>query len=535
MPSVYGALDLQRNELRNPVIQNLGSAPSTPAKGQLYFNSTGGDNTLYWYDGTQWVPAKASSTLPLATSVSTLVVGGAGSAGAASDASRGDHVHALPNWGPSSAETTFGTAKGDGVAGTFARSDHTHGNPPLTAVVPQALLIGGTSAVGSGTLPAREDHTHQMPGFGPPTPELTFGIAAANGSSVNVARADHTHGTPSHTPAEHSGIPINSLGVAQAALNLNGQQINNLAAPVLGSDAANKTYVDSIASGIDSKASVKAASTANLTLSGTQTVDGIALVANDRVLVKDQTIATNNGVYLVQAGAWTRPTDLDQYAEFPSAYVWVEQGTANGDSGWVCTVDQGGSLGSTPITWVQFSGAGQITAGAGLTKTGNSLDVVAGDTSLTVAADSVAVNTGVIATVVSVTAKADKTTTLAAGNGLTGGGDLSANRTLDVGAGTGITVAADTVAVDTTVIATRAYADAAVTGLAKKFAAALTGTASPETVPHNLGTRDITLTVLNGSSPYTAVEVDWDATTVNTATIRYSPNLGAGYRVVVTG
>jgi hypothetical protein len=72
-------------------------------------------------------------------------------------------------------------------------------------------------------------------------------------------------------------------------------------------------------------------------------------------------------------------------------------------------------------------------------------------------------------------------------------------------------------------------------GVAKKFAAALTGTASPETVTHNLNTRDIQLTVLNGATPYTAVEVDWDASTVNTAVVRYSPNLGAGYRVVVVG
>src|SRR5262249_10284093 len=102
------------------------------------------------------------------------------------------------------------------------------------------------------------------------------------------------------------------------------------------------------------------------------------------------------------------------------------------------------------------------------------------------------------------------------------------------GAGTGITVAADTVAVDTTVIATRTYVDTG-SGVAHKYAAALTGTSSPETVTHNLATRDVQVTVLNGATPYTAVEVDWDATTTNTVTVRYNPNLGAGYRVVVVG
>jgi len=107
--------------------------------------------------------------------------------------------------------------------------------------------------------------------------------------------------------------------------------------------------------------------------------------------------------------------------------------------------------------------------------------------------------------------------------------------TFDVGAGTGITVAADSVAVDTTVIATQAYVNTAVAGVTKKYATALNGTASPEVITHNLNTRDIHVTVLNGASPYTAVEVDWDATTLNTATIRYNPALGTGYRVVIIG
>jgi hypothetical protein len=100
---------------------------------------------------------------------------------------------------------------------------------------------------------------------------------------------------------------------------------------------------------------------------------------------------------------------------------------------------------------------------------------------------------------------------------------------------TSLTVAADSIVVNTAVIATVAALNSAVAGVVKKFAAGLTGTASPETVTHNLNTRDVQVTVLNGASPYTAVEVDWDATTVNTVTIRYNPNLGAGYRAVVVG
>jgi hypothetical protein len=151
--------------------------------------------------------------------------------------------------------------------------------------------------------------------------------------------------------------------------------ITGLASPTNDSDAATKGYVDALAQGIDAKASVVVATTANITLSGAQTIDGISVVAGDRVLVKDQSTASNNGIYLCATGSWTRTTDADTYAELVAAFTFVESGTTNADSGFICTIDAGGTLGSTSITWAQFSGAGQITAGDGLTKTGNTLNV----------------------------------------------------------------------------------------------------------------------------------------------------------------
>jgi hypothetical protein len=148
-----------------------------------------------------------------------------------------------------------------------------------------------------------------------------------------------------------------------------------LASPTNDSDAATKGYVDALAQGIDAKASVVAATTANITLSGAQTIDGISIIAGDRVLVKDQSTASQNGIYLCATGSWTRTTDADTYAELVAAFTFVEKGTTNADSGFICTIDAGGTLGSTSITWAQFSGAGQITAGDGLTKTGNTLNV----------------------------------------------------------------------------------------------------------------------------------------------------------------
>jgi hypothetical protein len=91
-------------------------------------------------------------------------------------------------------------------------------------------------------------------------------------------------------------------------------------------------------------------------------------------------------------GTWTRATDMDAWGEVPASYVWVEQGSATqGDTGWVCTADQGGTLGTTAITWVQFSGAGSITDGAGLLKTGNTLDVQVDNASLEIITDALRV------------------------------------------------------------------------------------------------------------------------------------------------
>ena len=148
--------------------------------------------------------------------------------------------------------------------------------------------------------------------------------------------------------------------------------------PTLGTHAANKDYVDNAITGLDMKQSVRAATTANITLSGTQTVDGVALVAGDRVLVKDQTTASQNGIYVVAAGAWARSADADNTpaGEVTSGmYVFVEQGTTNADTGWVLATNNPITLGTTALTFTQFNGLGQVTAGAGLTKTGSTINV----------------------------------------------------------------------------------------------------------------------------------------------------------------
>ena len=182
---------------------------------------------------------------------------------------------------------------------------------------------------------------------------------------------------------------LDQLAAPTADVPLNSQKITGLADPVNAQDAATKNYVDSVAQGLDAKPSVKAATTANITLSGAQTVDGVSLVAGDRVLVKNQSTASQNGIYVAQSAAWTRAADMDSWSDVPSAFVFVEQGAANADTGWVSTADAGGTLGTTAIGWTQFSSAGSYIAGDGLTLTGSTFDIGGTVNRISVTADAI--------------------------------------------------------------------------------------------------------------------------------------------------
>jgi len=182
---------------------------------------------------------------------------------------------------------------------------------------------------------------------------------------------------------------LDQMGAPTTAVAFNSQRLTNLADPVSPQDAATKNYVDMTVQGLDPKQSVRAATTAHIaSMLGTMTVDGVALSVGNRVLVKDQNIAAENGIYVVQVGTWVRAADANAWDELPGAYLFVEEGTTNADMGFVCTVETGGTLGTTAVTFQQFNGAGQVIAGAGMTKTGNQLDIGAG-TGISVAADAV--------------------------------------------------------------------------------------------------------------------------------------------------
>ena len=292
----------------------------------------------------------------------------------------------------SSATITGGTINGAVIGGSSAQAI------TGTTVTASTGFVGGLT--GNVTGNTTGTHTGAVTGnvTGNLTGNVSGNVTTATGTSTfNNVTIDGTLDMSSGTVGTITGLatPTNASDAATKGyvdtadalkLNLSGgtlsgaiamgtNKITGLGTPTADADAVTKAYVDAIAQGIDAKASVVAASTTNLTLSGAQTIDGVSVIAGDRVLVKDQTTTSANGIYLCASGSWTRTTDADTYAELVAAYTFVEAGTVNGNNGFICTIASGGTLGSTAITWAQFSGAGQVVAGTGMSKTGNTLNV----------------------------------------------------------------------------------------------------------------------------------------------------------------
>ena len=197
---------------------------------------------------------------------------------------------------------------------------------------------------------------------------ITSGVSSVSGTTSQIAVSATTGDITLSLP---------SAVVFPGSVTLN-------AAPTEDLQAATKGYVDSVAQGLDIKASVKAATTENGALATAfdngSVIDGVTLATGDRILIKNQTDATANGIYVVAAsGAPTRSTDMNAAAEFPGAFTFVEQGTTNADTGYVCT-NNSVVVGTTEITFAQFSGAGSYVAGNGITLTGNSFSINTGVT-----------------------------------------------------------------------------------------------------------------------------------------------------------
>ena len=178
---------------------------------------------------------------------------------------------------------------------------------------------------------------------------------------------------------------LDQMAAPTAAVSLNSQKITGLATPTDATDAVTKSYVDAIAEGLHIHEAAVAATTTNVALSSAledgDTLDGVVLATGNRILVKNQTTTSENGIYVVQAsGQPVRATDFDTAAEVDSGdFIFVYSGTVNGSTGWVQT-NRPATIGTDPIAFTQFSGAGTYTAGNGLTLTGSVFTI---DTSIT--------------------------------------------------------------------------------------------------------------------------------------------------------
>ena len=256
----------------------------------------------------------------------------------------------------------------DLVVGTLNQS--TSGNAATATALETARNIAGVSFDGTGNISLTTQNISEH------SSNLYFTTARAKSAAVADAI---NNGTTDVAPSQNSVFDALALklnlagGTLSDKLTLDGDPTNNL-------HAATKQYVDGVASGLDVKKSVRVATTGNGTLSSAyangQTVDGVSLSTNDRILIKDQSTGSENGIYTVNSsGAPTRATDFDANSEVTGgAFTFVEEGTANANLGFVLTNTGSITLGSTSLSFSQFSGAGQITAGTGLTKTGNTIN-----------------------------------------------------------------------------------------------------------------------------------------------------------------
>lgn len=167
-------------------------------------------------------------------------------------------------------------------------------------------------------------------------------------------------------------------GALGANLDAGGYKITNIADPTSAQDAASKAYVDQFKTSLDYKDSVRAIAVSGITLSGTQTIDGVSLAAGDRVLVAGNGAAS--GIYVVASGAWSRAIDADSSAKLgPDSFCFVEEGTSYADTGWVMAADATFTLGTSSQTWVQFSSKGVTLPGVALEKVANTINILFAD------------------------------------------------------------------------------------------------------------------------------------------------------------
>ena len=189
----------------------------------------------------------------------------------------------------------------------------------------------------------------------------------------------------------NGNISLNPNG--SGVVDVNNSRVSNVTDPTQAQDAATKAYVDAVKQALDIKESVRVATTANITIATAlnvgDTIDGVTLADGDRVLVKNQTTGSQNGIY-VAGSSPVRAADANSSSEVTSGlFVFVEEGTANGDNGYVLTTNDTITLDSTALTFTQFSGAGAVEAGNGLSRSGTTISANIDDKTLQISSDTI--------------------------------------------------------------------------------------------------------------------------------------------------
>ena len=547
------SIDLNKNELLNARIQNLGSAPSSPVEGQIYYNNAAGVKTMYFYNGSDWIPTSGSVEV-ITDTIGQYVLGGTGLT-AVYDDGAGTTTLNLDNttvtagaYGSESAIPTFTvdeqgrlTAAGSVDVATNLTINGDTGTTDIALLSDELQVSGGEGidvAVTTDTITiSAEDATSSNKGiasFDATDFTVTAGAVTLNaervediigdgfilgGTGIDVTYNDGP-GTLSVdidstvvTKDDAQTLTNKTLGTTTAlGANLNAAtyKITNLGAPTDGTDAATKAYVDAVSEGlhIHEAAKVYIGISVDIAteLTAGEVYDSVTLAIGDRVLLNGQSTQSENGIYVVTSGAATRALDFDSPAEVKSGdFIFVSSGTNYGNTGWVQTLPTV-TIGSSPISFTQFSGAGTYLAGAGLTLNGStfSADVTptSGHASLT--------NTGGAIEV--------KVNT-------TDGLEVTADG-LGINNGTGLTFSSGALTFDTA----NGY------GVRKLAFSIGDGTETSYTVNHALATRDVTVQIFDNASPFAQIEADVEHTDSNNLTIRFAVAPTSNqYRVVVVG
>lgn len=399
------------------------SFPSTSNVGDLYYKDTNDtDEGLYLYNGTSWNPVGASAaSYTITGDVTGTIDGGTDAltlatvATATTTGSASDTILVTINakgLTTSVSSTPIAIAASQTTSGTFADARISQSS----VTQHQGSLELSASQTTSGTFAdariAQSNVTQHQSALSLAASQITTGtfadarVAESNVTQHQAALSLAASQTTSGTFAD-ARISQSSVTQHQAALSIAETQIpdgsvlarvagnetisgnwtfNNVVigtTPTSASHLTTKGYVDNALAGLTWKHPVRVATTGDITLSGTQTIDGVAVTAGDRVLVKSQNTGSENGVYVVASGTWTRATDFDETSpidEVNSAAVFVSQGTTLADTGWTQTAAIT-TVGTEAMVFVQFSAAGSYTAGAGLSLVGNDFRIGTASTS----------------------------------------------------------------------------------------------------------------------------------------------------------